>query len=177
MVNLKNKYLVKHFNDKFDFSFFILICHSYYLTTSEINLLRHYCKNNSIICFKPKNKISKYFLNSSSDNDLANLFVSHNLVFNSNNFMSLFQLNELLQKESIKIIPLIFLYKGYPIVLTKTNNLLSQLKDPIFIQLNTIKFLYFFNFIIFSFLKKVNLSLFYLIYYANINTINKKSAC
>src|SRR5690606_6715212 len=99
MVNLRNKYLLSFFQDKFLTYKFALICHAFYLTTMEFNLLRHHCKQNNIVCLNPKNNIIKQDLNKNDLTIFSNIFVSHNLIFFSNNYMNLMDLYKLVKLE------------------------------------------------------------------------------
>ena len=170
MVNLRNKFLLKVFNDKFLNYKFLIICHSFYLTTVEFNLLRHYCKLNNISCLNPKNKVTQQMLVKNSLVNFSNIFVSYNLLFFGNSFLDLINFYKIIKLENTKLIPLTFTYYNRIFILNN-NVLLEQMTEKTILN-QLLNFIFYYNLIIFFMLQKINFKNFNYFYYANINAIN-----
>jgi ribosomal protein L10 len=175
MVNLKNKYLLKTFEDKFLNYDYLMVCHLFYLSILESNLLRFYCKKHSIVCFSVKNKIIIRFLKNYNFVKINSLFQSQNILFFSNSFSQLNEFYNVIKLEKTKLIPLVFISANQVSILTNKLVLNNITKKSKLYQITLIlNFLIFFRLLFLIKLQYTDLLFFYQLQYANSHPINKK---
>ncbi len=167
MNNSKNKYLLRVFEQKTINYPYLLLCHSLYLSISEINLLKQHVKNSGINNLKLKNKIACDYFKKFKNAKINLIFNGQNLVFLSTKSEFLLNFYNKLIFENTRIIPLIYIHKQDIFVLDKDLNLIIfdiNNYHQIFINILLLLNLYFINK-----LNEINILMYR---NANFNTIN-----